>query len=272
MLSVIIPAHNEAALIGGCLTALLGSSGVTDIQVIIAANGCTDATATIAQSFAAQAQSRGWTLQILNLPEGNKPAALNAADAAAVHPSRAYLDADVTVSPDLLSQTIAALDREQPTYASGHVHITGHSSASRAYAAIWSRVPFMRHGVPGCGFFAVNGAGRQRWGQFPPIISDDTFVRLQFTPVERVLVPASYDWPIAEGFGNLVKVRRRQDAGVAQVAQDYPALMANDGTPALGLTGLLKLALSHPAAFAVYTAVALNVRLSPGGAEWSRGR
>lgn len=272
MLSVIIPAHNEAALIGGCLTALLASGAAGQVQVIVAANGCTDNTVAIAQGFAAKLQARGWTVQVLTLDQGNKPAALNAADAVAVHPNRAYLDADVTVSPDLLAQTLAALDCPAPTYASGQVHITGQSAASRAYAAIWSRVPFMRHGVPGCGFFAVNRAGRQRWGQFPPIISDDTFVRLQFNPAERVLVPAHYDWPIAEGFANLVKVRRRQDAGVAQVARDYPALMANDGTPALGLPGLLKLALSNPAAFAVYAAVALNVRLTPGGTEWSRGR
>ena len=272
MLSVIIPAHNEALLIGACLSAVLLSDGAASVQVIVAANGCTDATASIARGFAAQAQARGWTLQVLDLPEGGKPAALNAADALAVHAARAYLDADVTVGPDLLHQTIAALTRPEPTYASGHVRITGQSPASRGYAAIWSRVPFMRHGVPGCGFFAVNRAGRQRWGQFPPIISDDTFVRLQFSPAERVLVPAPYDWPIAEGFANLVKVRRRQDAGVAQVAALYPAIIANDGTPALGLQGLLKLALSNPAAFVVYAAVALNVRLTPGGTDWSRGR
>lgn len=272
MLSVIIPANNEAALIGNCLKALLASSGAGPVQVIVAANGCTDQTVSITRSLVAQCVARGWHMQVLDLPQGSKPGALNAADAIASHPARAYLDADVTVSPDLLAQTMAALDRPVPIYASGKVRITGKSLTSRAYAAIWSRVPFMRQGVPGCGFFAVNAAGRQRWGEFPPIISDDTFVRLQFEPSERVLVAAGYDWPIAEGLANLVKVRRRQDAGVAQVAALYPHIMANDGTPALGKGGMLRLALAKPLAFLIYTGVALRVRLSPGGAEWSRGR
>jgi hypothetical protein len=178
----------------------------------------------------------------------------------------------VIVSPDLLAQTDLALGHSAAIYVSGQVRITGKSLVSRAYAAIWARVPFMQHGVPGCGFFAVNGPGRQRWADFPPIISDDTFVRLQFAPAERVLVPAPYDWPIAEGLRNLVRVRRRQDAGVAQVAALYPQIMDNDGTPALGKVGLLKLALSNPAAFLVYAGVTLRVRQSPGGTEWSRGR
>lgn len=272
MLSVVIPANNEAALLGGCLSALLASVNAQAVQVIVAANGCTDETVQIAQSFIAAATSRGWTLDVLDLAQGGKLGALNAADKIAIYPSRAYLDADVTVGRELVARTITALQDPRPTYASGHVRITGKSLVSRAYATFWSGVPFMRQGVPGCGYFAVNGPGRARWGAFPTIISDDTFVRLQFKPKERVLVAASYDWPIAEGFRNLVKVRRRQDAGVAEVRALYPTLLVNDGTPPLGLAGLLKLAIARPMAFVVYAGVSLKVRLSPGGSEWSRGR
>jgi glycosyltransferase involved in cell wall biosynthesis len=239
------------------------------VQVIVAANGCGDHTVQVATEFAAQAAARGWAMHVLDLPDGGKPGALNAADSVAIYPARAYLDADVTVSPDLLTQTMAALSEPAPVYASGRVQITGRGLVARAYAAIWSRVPFMAQGVPGCGFFAVNGAGRKRWGAFPQIISDDTFVRLHFTPAERVLLNAPYDWPIAEGFANLVKVRRRQDAGVAEIARLYPTLPANDGTPKVRK---LPLALHNPLAFAVYSAVALMVRLSPASMDWSRGR
>ena len=269
MLSVIIPAHNEGPIIGDCLSALLASTGAGQVQVIVAANGCSDQTVLVATGFAAQAAARGWAMQVLDLPTGGKPGALNAADAVAVYPARAYLDADVTVSPDLLAQTMAALSQPGPVYASGRVQITGRGLIARAYAAAWSRVPFMAQGVPGCGFFAVNGAGRARWAAFPPIISDDTFVRLHFTPTERILLDAPYDWPIAEGFANLVKVRRRQDAGVAEIARLYPALPANDGTPKVRK---LPLALHNPLAFAVYSAVALMVRLTPASPDWSRGR
>ncbi len=273
MLSIIIPASNEAGLIGPCLDALLASTGPARAEVIVAANGCTDRTAAIAEGHRAAAEARGWTLRVLDLAQGGKIGALNAADAVATGATRAYLDADVTVSPGLMAALAAVLDRPDPAYASGRVRITGGPGRiSRAYARLWSRVPFMTHGVPGCGLFAVNAAGRARWGTFPDIISDDTFVRLSFAPHERHRVTHLYDWPIAPTFARLVAVRRRQDTGVAEVAALDPALSARDGTPPLRAAGALKLALGDPAGFAVYAAVALAVRLRGPEREWTRSR
>src|SRR5699024_8577993 len=96
-------------------------------------------------------------------------------------------------------------------------------------ARFWQTLPFVTQGVTGAGLFAVNEAGRKRWGQFPGIISDDTFVRLHFSESERHLVDRSYQWPIAQGFSRLVRVRRRQDNGVTEIAQKYPELMSNQG-------------------------------------------
>ena len=127
------------------------------------------------------------------------------------------------------------LDRGAPAYASGRVRITGQGRVARAYARLWARLPFMACGVPGCGVYAVNGPGRARWGDFPPVISDDTYVRLHFAPAERHLADAGYDWPVAEGVAALVRVRRRQDAGVAEIARDDPALLANDDKRPLGI-------------------------------------
>ncbi|MAE88256.1 MAG: glycosyl transferase, partial [Pelagibaca sp.] len=91
-------------------------------------------------------------------------------------------------------------------------------------------------------------------------------------PDERVGVPARYDWPIAEGFDRLVRVRRRQDAGVAEIESRYPALVANDDKPAFSASDKLAMALRDPLGFAVYTGVALSVRLRPASGDWSRGR
>lgn len=273
MISVIIPAHDEAALIGPCLAALLASDPVpVPVEVIVVANGCTDATAAVAGGFADAARGRGWGFAVLDLPGLGKPGALNAGDAAAAHPARVYLDADVTVAPGLLAALWQVLDRPQPAYASGRVRITARAGLSRAYARLWSRVPFMAEGVPGCGLFAVNGPGRARWEDFPPIISDDTYVRLRFAPSERHLADAPYDWPIAEGATALVRVRRRQDAGVAEIARLYPDSLGNDDKRPLGLRGKLALAMGDPLGFLAYTGVALAVKLLPEPKGWSRGR
>ena len=276
MISIIIPANNEERMIPQCMTALLASDPIEEaVEIIVAANGCTDATAQVAQGWQDRVAAKGWDLVVLDIAQGGKMNALNQADAAAQGDKRVYVDADVVVDPDLLADLAAVLSADGPVYASGDVRIApAHSFASRAYRQIYKRVPFFTQDVPGCGVFAVNAVARQRWGKFPDIISDDTFVRLSFAPQERVRTRAGYDWPIVEGFANLVKVRRRQNIGVAEVAALYPELMKNDQKTPLGLRKTLGLALSYPIGFFVYGLVSVVVKLTQnhGNPSWSRGR
>jgi glycosyltransferase involved in cell wall biosynthesis len=276
-LSVIIPANNEAGWIDGCLAAIAGSVGAraqVGGQVVVVANGCTDDTAARARGQAAPLAAAGFDLTVLETPALGKPGALNAGDAAAVHGARVYLDADVTVSPALLAQIAAALDTDAPRLVSGDPQVAAARSAvTRAYARFWTRLPFVTQGCPAFGLYAVNAAGRARWGAFPAIISDDTFVRLTFAPGERLRLPAPYTWPMVEGFGPLVRVRRRQDQGVAEIRRLFPHLIAQDDTPCPGRLWLLGRALADPLAFGIYAAVALAVRRGWGAQSgWVRGR
>ncbi|NSY40585.1 glycosyltransferase family A protein [Leisingera sp. ANG59] len=273
--SVLIPAHNEAEYIGACLRAVFASGPLPTgmaAEVLVLANGCTDGTAALAR---AAVTAEGWQLQVLELPEGDKLAALNAGDAAARGDILIYLDADVLIAPDLIAQVAEALDLDAPRYASGRPEVAAAQSAvTRAYARFWMRLPFFSSGAPGFGIFTMNRAGRQRWGDWPNIIADDIFARLNFAPQERMQVAASYSWPMVEGFRNLVKVRRRQNAGVAEVAQKYPLLMQNEDTPRVRPGKVLRLLLSDPAGFLAYAAVALAVKtpLFASRNRWTRGR
>ncbi len=272
LLSIIIPASNEAAFIGPCLTALL-ASGPVAAEVIVVANGCQDDTAAIARGFAERAAARGWGFQVLDRAEGSKPGALNAGDAAARGVVRLYLDADIIVTPHLLPRISAALTRPDPIYAGATPRIPpARSAVTRAYARFWATLPFARSVAPGFGLFAVNAAGRARWGAFPAIIADDTFVRLQFLPHERLQIAATYDWPMTEGFAALTRVRRRQDAGMAEIATLYPDLLPREGKPSLTLGSLAARAIRDPAGFAVYAAVSAAVRLRRRSTGFTRGR
>lgn len=273
VLSVLIPASNEERYIGPCLKAVLNSDPVPGytVEVIVIANGCNDDTVGVARRFRAMAEGRGWRLTVLDLCEGSKIGALNAGDEKAIGRLRVYLDADVTLSPPLLAELVDALHKPGARYATGTPEISpAISLATRLYGRFWARVPFMREGAPGFGIYAVNAEGRSRWAEFPDIISDDTFVRLKFTPAERVQLRATYRWPLVEGFSNLVRVRRRQDQGVAQVKQLFPELAQNDTNSRADLPALLR---ADPVGFVTYTSVALLVRLGglrPGA--WTRGR
>jgi glycosyltransferase involved in cell wall biosynthesis len=278
ILTVLVPAHNEGPWIRDCLAAILASHPLpADIggEVLVLANGCTDDTAESARSMTQAAQSKGWQLRVVEIEQGGKLNALNEGDRHANGAIRVYVDADVIVDPALLPQIAKRLNTLQPRYASGRPRIAKASHwITRAYAGFWSRLPFMTRGVPGFGVFAVNAAGRARWTQWPDIISDDTFARLSFAPDERIGVEAGYVWPMVEGFSNLVRVRRRQDAGVAEIRKNFPKLLRNDEQVSLAKSDLLRLFLRDPLGFVVYAAITLAVRspLHASTDRWARGR
>ena len=273
-ISVIIPAHNEAEYISACLEALCGQDfGAGIVEVIVVPNGCTDDTSEIACSHIPAFKARGWMLKVLKLTQGSKPDALNAGDTAASSMIRMYLDADIRCDPALLSQLHAALSRPEPTYATGKLSLApARSRITRLYGAFWQQLPFMRLGAVGAGCYAVNAAGRTRWEAFPRIIADDSFARLQFGPAERIEVPALYHWPLAEGFGALVRVRRRQDAGMTELFKCFPELAQNEAKPPVTVGCLLDMIWHRPVSGLVYIIVSLAVRSRPATTEWTRGR
>ncbi|NDR57060.1 glycosyltransferase [Aliiruegeria sabulilitoris] len=276
MFNAIIPAHNEEAYIGPTLEGLLEQDGGAPkaLRVIVAANGCSDRTAEIAASYAPRFEARGWEFVLLDIPEGGKTGALNRADAAAAPGPRAYIDADVICSPTLLGELATILDTEVPRYASGRFTVAPPSSwASRHYARLWLRLPFMASGVPGCGLFAMNEAGRARWAAFPPIIADDLFSRLNFAPDERFRAEAPFSWVLAEGFSALVRVRRRWDEGNRQLFEQFPDLSRNEEKAPVRLRDHVRLLLGQPVSYGVYVAVALASRTGIyDRGSWARGR
>ncbi len=278
MITIVIPAYNEEGFIGGSLDRLLLSrdpEGNDPVEVIVLPNGCTDATAQEARLRAPKFAARGWLFQVIELPEGSKTRALNAGIEAARYPRLMFLDADIHVSPGLVAALASAVARPEPIYASGQFRIRrARCLVSRLYARFWMRLPFMAKGVPGCGLAAVNAAGRARWDEIPEVISDDIFIRSHFAPGEMIEVPDAFSWPIAEGFGALVRVRRRQNKGLAELGEKRPDLVRNAGGTAPGFGEKLGLLLRDPLGFAIYAAVALTVKTpiyQPRG-RWDRDR
>ena len=273
-LSIIIPACNEEARIGGCLRSILDQGGVADgaLQVVAVPNGCRDDTAGVARGFAADFARRGWSIDVVELATGGKLAALNAGDDRARASARLYLDADIVLGPYLIARLLTALDRPGAVYAGARLQVAPTASGvSRRYARFWQSLPFITRGVSGAGLFAVNAAGRARWGRFPAIIADDAFVRGQFAPSERVLVDATYSWPISEGFGALVRVRGRQDDGMRELARLHPELMGNF-TDRPDRAEIRRLAAADPLGFATYAGVNLATRLRRQRGGWVRNR
>ena len=205
MISVIIAAHNEEAVIGRCLDAL--ADGGLPMQVIVSANGCRDATVEVARSR---------NVFVVERAEAGKPGALNAAEQIATGSARIYLDADIFVPPGSIAALVEALDAERGFLAvvpRRHVDISGRPWPVRAYFRINQRLPAFRTGLFGRGLIVISEIGRSRFEEFPELIADDLFLDAQFADREKIEVGAVtvvVESPRTTGslFKRLVRVRR----------------------------------------------------------------
>lgn len=182
MASVVIAAHNEEAVIGRTLDALLASAGELPLEVIVSANGCTDKTAVAASRPG---------VTVIDRPEAGKAAALNAGDEAATSFPRFYLDADIVVPNGAVKQILErfAADPAPLVVVPGrHLAVHGRPWPVRAYFAISERLPAFRDGIFGRGLIVISEAGRSRFAAFPELIADDLFLDSQFAAHERAEV------------------------------------------------------------------------------------
>ncbi len=182
MVSVIIAAHNEEAVIAACLDAL-AAQDVPHLEVIVSANGCRDRTAAVAAARGAI---------VIDRPQPGKAAALNAAEHVATSFPRLYLDADIIVPPGGVQKVLALLAETPGALAAvpkRRVDTAGRSWPVRAYFAINERLPVFRNGLFGRGMIAVAETGRRRFDDFPELIADDLFLDSLFAETEKAEAP-----------------------------------------------------------------------------------
>lgn len=212
MTSVIIAAYNEAAVIGRNLDRLLAGAAPGELEVVVVANGCVDATVAVASAR---------DVRVLDLPAPGKAAALNAGDEVATSTPRVYLDADIATTSATVRALASALTQPGPDGAPAplaavpdrHLVLTGRPLAVRCYYAIQSRLPAARTGLYGRGMIALSAAGRARFERFPDVLADDLFLDSLFSASERVVltdVATEVETPRRTGdlVARLTRVRR----------------------------------------------------------------
>ncbi len=178
MPSVVIAAHNEAAVVGRCLDSLLPPDAPPDgLEVVVVANGCTDRTAEVARARGGRTRPR----------DGRGPARSPRWTSATRRCRRTrgiYLDADIVVTPATVQDLCAALTGPgAPLVAvpSRHLELAGRPLVVRAYYAVQRRLPVFdeRPLRPRPGRAVPRGP--DRFGTFPEQIADDLFLDSLFT-------------------------------------------------------------------------------------------
>lgn len=259
---IIIPAHDEAAVIARCLQILDARALGAGVRVVVACNGCTDDTAAIAADHGAE---------VLEIEPPSKTAALRAAERTCRPVPRIYLDADVELPAESARAMLTALSDGDLAVRPRIEYLTQDCRWSvRRYYAARRAIPSVMNRLWGAGVYGLSPVGRARFGDFPDIVAEDFWVDLHFRQAEiRIL----QDCPpvrvrVPRRARDLRRTLRRVHSGPAAVRPDCMPDTASTTTRELrnyARTGV------QPALDAlVYAAFAVDSRRSAGASDWAR--
>lgn len=209
--AIIIPAHDEAAVIGRTLAALAALADDPGIEIVVVCNGCRDDTAAIARAHPG--------VRVVETDRPSKTGALNLGDASVTAWPRLYLDADIELSPSAVRAVFAAL--AEPGVLAARAPFAydtaGATLPVRGYYRARNRIPVAVR-LWGAGGYAMSEAGHRRVGAFPDITADDAWVDAQFAPDEKRIVatePACVRTP--RNTAGLLAVLTRQRRGATEL-------------------------------------------------------
>ncbi len=232
MISVVIPAHDEAAGIGRLLDALRPGIDSGQLDVVVVPNGCTDRTAEIAREY---------PVTVVELSVGNKAGALNAGDEVVTAFPRYYVDADVVLSGEDLIVLSKSLRGDVIAVAPVRTIDSRDSSwVVRAYHRIWDQLQSTSQSLAGRGCYGVAEEGRRRWNAFPDLTADDGFVNSLFLSHERTNVDSVHTVVVApRDTRSLLMRKRRSHRGNVE--------LESTGRTVTNTTGWLQVLIRQPA-------------------------
>jgi hypothetical protein len=225
--SIVVPVHNEEAILAGFLDRLTEGASPGELEVIVVCNGCTDGSATVARQRAGS--------KVIETPVGDKVVALRLGDAAATRFPRFYIDADVRVTLDSI-RTVAAVLVEGKALAAAprlKVDLSRSSRLVRAYYRRWLQTQWVTDNLVGSGFMGLSLEGHDRLSGFHPEGADDLWLSAHFGSAERASVrEVSFEIPASRSIGEVISRRARILAANERVRphlppQDEPAASAS---------------------------------------------
>jgi glycosyltransferase involved in cell wall biosynthesis len=208
MLGVIIPAHNEEALIGQCLRSVIRASlhpalAGEEVRIFVVTDSCTDGTAAIARAL---------NVQVLSVEQRNVGAARATGAAVALSQQARWLsftDADTSVADDWLVQQL----RCRADAVCGVISVddwTGHSDAVREnFVVTYQDADGHRH-IHGANLGVTADAYRLAGGFQPYVSNEDVALvdalivagaTIAWSAEPRVVTSARVDSRAPGGFG-----------------------------------------------------------------------
>lgn len=227
MFSVIIAAHDDAAVIERCLRSILTDADPDELEVVVVAYACSDDTATRAREVSGP-------IRVLETADRSKSEALNRGDEEAGHFPRMYIDPDIVVTIDALREVARLLDGDTGVLVAApepEFDYEGRPALVRSFYKVWSSLPFFTENLIGAGFYGMSEEGRRRFGKFPELIGEDAFVRLTVAPHERRSARgATFRIAAPRGVRGMMERMTRVRAGKSELHTKFPELLKNETT------------------------------------------
>jgi glycosyltransferase involved in cell wall biosynthesis len=215
--AIIIPAHNESAVIEHTLRVLLDGFAPNEVAVVVAANGCTDDTVAKARAAAS------W-ITVLDMPVPGKTGAIRAAEAQLGPGPRIYLDADVAMSAGSAKAVFARLaagagGARPPAL----VDLEGASWLVCSFHRARGRLFSVQQEFSGGGSYGLSWETRQLFGAFPDVLGDDLFAArvVPAGKAEIIDAPPVVVHPPRDG-RSLTRVLARNVCGNRQLGVMFP--------------------------------------------------
>ncbi|MFZ0321224.1 MAG: glycosyltransferase family 2 protein [Candidatus Sulfotelmatobacter sp.] len=225
MISIIIPAHNEASVIARTLQAITAGANSGELEVIVVCNGCNDGTADDARRF-------GPLVRVIETNIASKTHALNLGDEAAQGFPRIYADADIVIAIDAIRALARRLEQ-------GDIHAAAPTPTFDLDRSSWavcacyeirSLLPSAQEGIGGSGVYALSEAGRARFCEFPAVTADDGYVRILFQTHERQTLASVHSTVFPpHTLKDLIATKTRAHYGSFELAFLFPGLWKNRG-------------------------------------------
>jgi glycosyltransferase involved in cell wall biosynthesis len=182
VVGIVVPAHNEEAVIAGNLRRLLDGTTPGEFDVVVVANACSDRTAELARETG---------VRVLETPTSGKANALRLGDEACRTFPRVYLDADVELTAESVRALVAASRRPSVLACAPVVlwNVEGATWVARRTHHVHEQLIAPSRVLAGAGVYVLTEEGHARAFPVPDVLSDDGWVHANFAPGERIVVP-----------------------------------------------------------------------------------
>ena len=222
---IVVPAHDEGAVIDRLLTGLLEEAGPGELDVVVVCNGCSDDTAE-------RARRHGPDVRVVETPVPSKTAALRLGDEVCLGYPRAWVDADVELrTADVRALACAVVDGLLVAVPDRTLDRAGCPWSVRAYLSVWEELPTVRLGLFGRGVLMMSEQGHARVADLPTVMADDLWIHHAFAATEAVVVAgATVVVRAPRTLADLVRRRTRVVEGARQVQAHPQAGPGRSGT------------------------------------------